>query len=98
MLFADFHDHIADLFSFARMVREEFTRFCEQHLPRVPEAYHPPSSAEPSPPSSPPRPTKAEKTDRHVVGCIVNNVEELKMWMLNNHAEELNFWMLIIIA
>ena len=45
---ADFHDHIADLFSFARMVREEFIRLCEQHMPRVPEAYQPPSSADPS--------------------------------------------------
>ena len=52
VLFADFHDHIADLFSFARMIREEFIRLCEQHMPRVPEAYQPPSSADPSPPSS----------------------------------------------
>ena len=64
VLFADFHDHIADLFSFARMVREEFIRFCEQHMPRVPDAFHPPSSAEPSPPSSLPRPTNAGKRDR----------------------------------
>ena len=98
VLFADFHDHLADLFSFARMVREEFIRFCEQHMTRVPGAYHQPSSAEPSPPSSPPRPTSAGKRGHlrrsspvppqrpaHVVasGCIVNNVEELKSWMLN---------------
>ena len=73
------HDHIADFLSFDRMVREEFIRFREQHLRRVPEAYHPPSSAEPSPPSSPPRPVHGV-----VLGCVVNNVEEFKLWMHKN--------------
>jgi len=48
-------------------------------MPRVPEAYHPPSSAEPSPPSSPRRPAHGV-----VLGCVVNNVDELKSWMHKN--------------
>ena len=64
------------------MVREEFVAHAERNMPRIPGHFYPPSSAEPSPPPSPPRASKPRP--RICAGCLVANFEELKVWILNN--------------
>jgi len=64
------------------MVREEFVAHAKRHMPRTPGGFYPPSSAEPSPPPSPPR--ASEKRPTPSAGCLVANCEELKTWVLNN--------------
>ena len=64
------------------MVREEFVAHAERNMPRIPGHFYPPSSAEPSPPPSPPRASKPRP--RISAGCLVANFEELKVWILNN--------------
>jgi hypothetical protein len=68
------------------MVREEFIAFAELHTPRIPGVFYPPSSAEPSPPSTPPRSGQQRSTSSQepFVGCIVNSVEELRSWVVDN--------------
>ena len=64
------------------MVREEFVAHAERNMPRIPGHFYPPSSAEPSPPLSPPRASKPRP--RISAGCLVANFEELKVWIVNN--------------
>ena len=65
------------------MVREEFIAHAERHMPRIPGVFYLPSSAEPSPPPSPPRasePRPKPSAER----CLVETCAELKSWVLNN--------------
>ena len=66
----------------AGMVREEFLEHAERNMPRIPGSFYPLSSAEPSPPPSPPRDGKPRP--RISAGCLVANFEELKLWIVNN--------------